>query len=98
MVVKVEDKGLKKSSEIAPSPMEVMISAMNAGSETGMTCEIKRKLPDGSIVDAGPKALGAENQESSSVCYAEFETEAARGEAHMGSRHEGLRKRAVCQQ
>lgn len=69
MVVKVEDKGLKKSSEIAPSPMEVMINAMNAGSETGMTCEIKRKLPDGSIVDAGPKALGGLSTKSR-VAYA----------------------------
>lgn len=69
MVAKEERNGLKKSSEIAPSPMEVMINAMNAGSETGMTCEIKRKLPDGSIVDASPKQLGGLSTKSR-VAYA----------------------------
>ena len=69
MVIKVENRGLKKSSEIAPSPMEVMINAMNAGSETGMTCEIKRKLPDGSLADASPKQLGGLSTKSR-VMYA----------------------------
>ena len=41
-----------------PSPLELMMNTMNQDNKkTGMTCQIKRKLPDGSLVDADARAL-----------------------------------------
>ena len=43
-----------------PSPLERMIGSINEdGKKTGMTCMIKRRLPDGSLQDADPRALDA---------------------------------------
>jgi tetratricopeptide (TPR) repeat protein len=60
--------GMKgEESAIPPSPMEVMLNAMNSGN--GMSCEIKRKMPDGSLEDAGPKQLSGLSTKSR-VAYA----------------------------
>ena len=43
-----------------PSPLEHMIGTMNEDRKnTGMSCQIKRRLPDGSLQDADPRALDA---------------------------------------
>ena len=43
-----------------PSPLELMMNTMNQDNKkTGMTCQIKRKLPDGSLVDADARGSEA---------------------------------------
>ena len=50
----------RAGTKLPPSPFEVMMQSMNEDkANTGMSCHVKRKLPDGTMVDADPKALGS---------------------------------------
>lgn len=49
----------RKGTTVPPSPLEVMIESMNADKTSGMTCQLKRRLPDGSLVDTDAKALNS---------------------------------------
>ncbi len=49
----------QRGKSSVPSPLEVMLDTMNENRSTsGMTCQIKRRLPDGSLIDADARALG----------------------------------------
>jgi len=50
----------REGTKVAPSPFDVMMNSMNQDqATTGMSCQVKRRLPDGTMVDADPKALGS---------------------------------------
>jgi len=55
----------------APTPLDVMIDQLNANAPPGMTCQVKRRCADGSLVDASANQLSTLSTKSRVVTAAQ---------------------------